>query len=130
MNIANTIFMIILLPACYFALKMNFSPIFVYWFNVIFFLTDNVVCLHYSHKYTGLPLRKILFEVYINTILGAILMFVIPYVVSLQYEEGLLRFFLVCSVSLFTSICVIYFYGLTPGMKKMVQSKLHILKMN
>lgn len=130
MNIANTIFMIILLPACYFALKMNLSPIVVYWFNVIFFFTDNIVCMYYSHKYTGLPLRKILFEVYINTILGAILMFVIPYVVSLQYEEGLLRFLMVCSVSLFTSTCVIYFYGLTPGMKKLVLDKLHVLKRN
>ena len=127
MNITNAVFMLIVLPACYVVLKLGYSPVVVYWVNVLFFATDNVVCLYFSHKYTRLPLGKILKDVYLNSIIGATLMFIIPYMISLQMNEGVIRFFVIGSVSMVASMVVIYFLGLTPGMRTLVKEKINTL---
>ena len=124
MNITNALFMLIVLPVSYLVLKVGYSPVSVYWVNVLFFVTDNVVCLYYSHKYTMLPVGIILKEVYLNSIIGATLMFVIPYLISQQINEGVTRFFAICTLSILISLIVIYFWGLTPGMKMMVKEKI------
>lgn len=127
MNISNTIFMLIVLPSSYFILKMDYSPVIICWINVLFFITDNMVCLYFSHKYTDLPVKTILVNVYLNAIVGGIIMFIVPYIISLQIVEGFARFFVIGGVSIITSIIVFYFWGMTPGMKAMVQDKIRIL---
>ena len=123
MNIINTIFMILVLPACYFALMGGASPVVVYWINVIFFITDNIVCLYYSHKYTNLPIMRIIKDVYFNVLFGALAMFFFPFAISLKMEEGVARFLVVCVSSVIISSIVIYAWGLTPGMRKMLLEK-------
>ena len=127
MNISNTVFMVIVLPACYMVLKMGYSPVAVYWINVVFFLTDNIVCLYFSHKYTQLSISTILHKVYLNTTIGAVVMFIIPYLVYLHMDAGLARFITVCFISVITSAVVFYFWGMTPGMKALVQDRIRIL---
>lgn len=126
MNLSNTFFMLIVLPACYLVLKMGYSPVSVYWINFMFFITDNIVCLYFSHKYTQLSIGIILVKVYLNAIIGGTIMFAIPYIISMRFVEGLTRFLIVCGISVLTSAFVIYIWGMTPGMKSMLLDKLHL----
>ncbi len=126
MNIANAVFLLLVLPICYVVLEMGYSPVVVYWINALYFMLDNAVCLYFSHKYTKLPVGKILKDVYMNALIGAVVMFSIPYFISLQLTEGVVRFLVVSGVSVIVSLIVIYFWGMTPGMKAMVRERIHI----
>ncbi len=128
LNIANACCVLIVLPLSYVALKIGYSPTSVYWINVGFYVSDNICNLYFSHKYTRLPLKKFLTDVYLNSILGGAVMFVVPYLVSRQMPIGWHRFFTVGLVSVFISIIVIYFWGLTPGMKNLLLDTLRIKK--
>ena len=130
MNIANTVCMIVTLPLCFVALKLGYSPVTVYWINVLFFVSDGVVCLYYSNQYTKLPIKDIMDKVYLNAIVGAILMFLPPCFVSTLFDVCWQRFLIVCCTSMITSFIIIYFWGSTPGMKKLMLSKLHIKRIN
>lgn len=126
MNILNTICMLVTLPLCYFALKLGCSPIVVYWINLLFFISDGGVCLYYSNRYTNLPIRIILVKVYLNALIGAVLMFIPPFWISTLFDVSWQRFLIVCFASVFTSTITIYFWGLTPGMRKIVLKKINI----
>ena len=127
MNIANTICMCIVIPASYFLLKLGYSPIAVYWINVLFFMSDNIVCLYFSRKYTNLPVIRIFREVYLNALVGSIVMFIVPFLISLKFEEGFLRFLIVGISSVLISSIVMWFWGMTDGMKALVVEKVKSL---
>lgn len=125
MNLSNTLFMLIVLPSCYFVLQRGYSPVSVCWINVLFFITDNIVCLYFSHRYTQLSIGTIARKVYLNSIVGGGIMITIPYMMATHMVEGITRFVVVCGASLLTSIFVIYFWGMTPGMRNILIENLH-----
>lgn len=127
MNIANTICMCIVIPVSYFLLKLGYSPIAVYWINVLFFMSDNIVCLYFSRKYTNMPVIRIFREVYLNALVGSIVMFIVPFLISLKFEEGFLRFLIVGVSSVLISSIVMWFWGMTDGMKALVVEKVKSL---
>lgn len=119
---------ILIFPISYLLLKNHYTPVAVYIASAIIWLYMNVCNLYFAHKYTKLPIWMVLREVYINVILGGAIMFVIPFYVSKQMEEGWLRFIIVGGGSFLTSIIVIYTWGLTPNMRSMVLKKINLKK--
>lgn len=108
----------------YILLKIGSSPVSVYIASAVIYLWKNFTDLYFAHKYSGISISRVIKQVYINVIVGGIIMFAVPYFVKLQMPPGWVRFLTVGSVSVFTSVLVVYFWGLTPGMRTIVKDKL------
>lgn len=123
-NIVNSLVLALSFPLSYIFLKLGYAPNTVFWINAICFAASWVVCLFFSQRYTGLSIKRMVRDVYINIILGLSIMFAIPYFISRQLNEGWNSFLIVSSISLITSFVVIYFWGFTKGMRKMIIDKI------
>lgn len=121
-------FVILIFPVSYLLLKWGYSPVAVYIASAIIWFYLNVCNLYFANKYTKIPIKRVLKEVYANVVIGGAIMFLPPFIVSRQMEEGWLRFITVGSVSFLTSVLVIYAWGMTPGMRLMVLKKIHMKK--
>lgn len=110
----------------YILLRLGYSPVSVYIASAIIYLWKNSTDLFFAHKYSGISIIRVLKEVYLNVIIGSIVMFVVPYYVKLQMNPGWTRFLLVGAVSVLTSLAVIYFWGMTSGMRVVVKDKFRI----
>lgn len=115
-----TLGLLMIFPISYFVLKAGYSPVYVFAISAAIWSYLNIFQLIFAHKYAGLPYKGILKEAYLNTFIGGLIMFIVPYIVSTKLEDNLNRFFIVIISSLITSIAVIYFWGLTPSMKKII----------
>lgn len=118
--------LIAMFPLSYFALKLGCSPATVYWICAAIWSLDNIWEIYWTHHYADIPIKLVLKEIYANIIIGAIVIFTIPYYISTQMNEGWIRFFTVCGISVAVSFIVVYFWGMTSGMRTMVLEKLHI----
>lgn len=127
-NLTGGIVLLMVLPISYILLKLGYSPIVVAWANSLIWIGDNINAIYWPHKYTGIPVKLILIQIYGNIFFGGLIMLLIPYLVSTTMKEGLARFLIVGFVSAFTSVVVFYFWGMTSGMKDLVLSKLHVKK--
>lgn len=122
-NIVNSFVLILSFPLSYIALKLGYPPDIVFWINTFCFIASWIVCLFFSHRYTGLPICRMVKDVYLNVFIGCVLMFMVPYFCSSKLSDGWISFLLVCSVSAVTSILVIYFWGFTKGMRLVLVDK-------
>lgn len=109
----------------YLLLKNGYSPISVYIVSAILFVWKNATNLYFANKYTGIPVRVVLEKVYCNIIVGTILMFSLPYVVSLHLHIGWMRFISVTLISLVWSLIIVYLWGLTPNMRTLLNNKIN-----
>lgn len=122
----STGLIVLIFPITYILLKMGYSPVAVYIVSAIMWLHINVCNLYFAHRYVGISVRIILKHVYANVIVGALIMFFVPFYISNLLDSGWIRFVTVSSISLFTSIVVIFLWGMTPNMRSFVFYKLHI----
>lgn len=127
-NLTAGVTLMMMFPISYIALKMGCSPISVYIICAIIWSFDNIWDIYWPHHYTGIPVSLVLRKVYANVIIGAIIMFIVPYIVSSVMEKGWLRFLCVGLTSTCTSVIVIYVWGMTKGMKHLVLHKLKLKK--
>lgn len=127
-NLTAGISLVIMFPASYIALKLGCQPETVYWICTIVWSFDNIWDIYWPHHYAGIPVYMIIKRIYFNLIIGGAIMFAIPFYVSQLFEIGLNRFLIVGAVSIWVSVLVIYFWGMTPGMRRMVLEKIHVKK--
>ncbi len=109
----------------YFLLKSGAPPESVYVVSAILSVWRNVSELAFAHKYTGIPVGVVLKESYLNVLAGTCLMFIVPYLVSLQFPLGWKRFLLVGTISVVWSSIVVYTIGLTKGMRSALVKKIN-----
>ena len=124
----TTVLLMMVFPVSYVLLKMGYSPISVYVASCCIWLFQNVGDLFWAHRYSGISVKKVLRDIYFNVYVGAIVMFSLPWLVSTQMEEGWGRLLTVGSISVIWSSIIIYFWGLTPGMRSLVNDKALQLK--
>ena len=115
--------LLMIFPISYIILKAGQSPVWVFVTSAIIWTWSNISQIYFAHKYTGIKYSNILRDAYLNTLIGGAIMFVIPYFVFQNMSMGLPRLITVCSVSILISLIVIYFWGLTKGMRQIVNSK-------
>lgn len=127
-NLTAGISLMMMLPVSYMILKFGGSATIVFIVCACMWTFDNIWDVYWPHKYVGIPVGMIFKKIYLNIIIGLIPMFLVPYLFSLfmPFGNDIVKFFSVCAVSVVTSAIVIYFWGLTPGMRSLVNEKLHI----
>ena len=127
LNILDSVLLVLIMPLSYVFLKMGFPPTTVYWVNILFFVADTLLCQYFAHIYVALPIKTLFVKVYANSFIGGLLIFIPSYFVSLLLQDPLTRFVGVLGTSLIASAIVLYFWGLTPGMKTMIISKIRYI---
>lgn len=111
----------------YFLLRNGVSPSVVYVVSAVLFIWKNITNLFFAHRYSGISIKSVLKEVYFNIVIGAPVMFIIPYFVStMTYSSEWIKFMVVGIVSVVTSLVVVYGWGLSKGMRRMVLNRFGI----
>ena len=131
-NLTAGVSLMMMLPVSYLILKFGGSATMVFVVCAFMWTFDNIWDIYWPHKYVGIPVGLILKKIYLNIFIGLIPMFMIPYLFSqfVPFGGGVVKFFSVCAVSVVTSTIVIYFWGLTPGMRLLINAKLPINNKN
>lgn len=119
-------FQLITLPLTYISLKCGFSPATTYWFISIpptcCFIV-NIILLSRMINFQG---WRFFNKIFLKTILLVLLSCVIPYIVREQMEEGLIRFIVVCLLSVICTIVIMWFYGLNSEVKQLMIEKIKL----
>lgn len=120
-------FYYLLLPLVYLVLQLEFSPIAVYIVGVIPSIAGFIMNLRILSKYTPFHAKQYFIQVFAKSVLLICLASIPPYLLRMVMEEGGVRFFSVCTLSVLTTALVVYQFGLNKATKEMVLAKVHSL---
>lgn len=105
------------IPLVYLALKMNWGVIVAYWFASIPTLLAFLCNLWILSKYTGFPGLKFLLHVVLKNFLLIFMAMSLPFIVQCYMQEGFIRFFVICGLSLLTTAFVLYNFGISGDVR-------------
>ena len=116
LNIVISPFLLLILPLSYFLFKIGFTPEMVMLANVIPWTIIPLIRVYLLKKCTNnqFSAHKYFVQVYLKTIVMAIMMFMVPFFFSLNIlkSETFIDFMLVSIISVLTSSLVIYYIGI------------------
>lgn len=115
---------ILTLPLVYLVLWMGLSPIWAYWISSIPPLLSFIINLILLSKFTGFPGIVYFNNIFLKNIFLICLSAIGPFLVQMHMEEGLFRFIVICSISIISTLIVLWFLGLNKETKLMVKTKL------
>lgn len=120
--IANTI-PLIQLPLVYVVLKLGYSPVVAYWMTLVPQFIGMFADMWIIKKHEQFPSGKFFLCIVVKNLLLIGLACVLPYCVQTFLEPGLLRFLVVCSVSVLSTLVVMWFLALNKEVRRMVIDK-------
>ena len=99
-------------PLTWLAFKMGGSPLWAYFiFCAIYFLMV-FVRIYLVKDLIKMPWTKYVKEVILKSGIVFVIAIIFPIVIYLSLPDSIIRFILVCAVSLITSLVTIYFVGM------------------
>ena len=121
--IANTI-PIIQLPLTYIVLKLGCSPTSAYWITIVPQLIGMFVDLWIIKKYVGFPSVNFFFTIIVKNSVLLATACVVPYIIQGLMNPGLVRFLVVCAISVISTVTIMWTFALNRTIKNMIKSKL------
>lgn len=126
-NLSVGMILLTIVPVGYLLALYGFSSEIVLGACVIPWIIVPFVRIYWVNKYSGgnFPIQRYATQVILKTSGLALLMFFPPYVAHVVMNDNnrILRFFSVGTISVITSVVVIYYLGLNDSMKKRVVLK-------
>ena len=124
LNLSSVPVYLIVLPIVYFTLKMGWGPVAAIWLAniapVVTFLINLVIIQRTIH----FPSRCFFFTCFLRTIGLVLISLLLPYWVQQQMGESLLRFLIVCALSVFCTFSMIWFWGFNEDVRNMARKKI------
>ena len=118
----NTI-LVLDLPLVYLFLKLGYSPVVPYLVSCI----PQVLCLFselwISKKYINFPSGKFFVQIILKNYALVALACVVPYIVRGMMPEGLVRFLVVCSLSVACTVIFMYAFAMNKDTRLLVKQK-------
>ena len=111
------------LPLSYFFFKTAFSLQIVMYFTLLPWIIECIIDLFLLKKYVGISITRFYTQSYVTVLYIGILMFIPLLIITLQMEEGWLRFIINLFLSAMLGAILIYKLGLTPSMRIMIKEK-------
>ncbi len=111
------------LPLVYCVLWMGWGPNAAYWVGSIPPLISFLINVYLLSKFTDFPGKRFLVLVFLKNILLIAISLIIPYIIQQQMQPGLIRFLIVCSLSVISTFTIIWFFGLNAERRQMVKEK-------
>lgn len=116
--------MLLIFPIAWLAFKLGLPP----YFGLVVYLFTSITALiarfYFMDKLLGIPPIEYIKKVYMHTILVSIFSLVVPLVLCINMDDGLLRFFIVCISVELSNIAVIWLLGLEQSEKLFMLSLL------
>lgn len=129
-NLTSSFLYLSILPICYVFLKMGASPIIAYLIGIMVYPLALIPDLWILNKYSGFPILPYLKNVCLRLICILTLSAIIPTLIHVNMEYGLLRFLFTCGTAVLFSSLFIYTIGLSASIKLKIKTtilqKLHI----
>lgn len=122
-NITSSLIYLSALPLSYVAMSLGASPVVAYIIVCSVYLGALVCDLWILNKYSGFNVGEYVRRVILHGVCMVALCAVLPGIVHFSLDAGLLRFIVVCVVSVLSSCLVVYYLGLSSSMRKKVTSK-------
>lgn len=123
MNMYGIPVYLITLPLVYLVLWLGCYPPTVYFVGSIPAFLHFVINLKILSKYTGFPAQQYFKRIFCKNFLLIAASFVLPALVQMQMEDGLLRFLVVCSLSVLCEVVLMYRFAFNDEVKDMVKRK-------
>ena len=115
-------------PLSYLCLNFGYPP----ESTLIVALVVSVCCLLlrliFLRTMVGLSVNRFLRKVCMNVLLVTFVAAIIPFLIYIQMCDSIIRFFLICIVTVFCSLFAIYFIGCTNKERLFIKNKLLTLK--
>lgn len=115
-------------PLSYLCLKFGYPP----ESTLIVALAVSVCCLLlrlvFLRTMVGLSVKKFLCKVCMNVLLVTFVAAIIPFLIYILMSDSIMRFFIICIVTVFCSSFAIYFIGCTNNERLFIKNKLLTLK--
>lgn len=111
------------LPLVYLALKTGCTPSEVYFVGAVPISLVFIVNLNILRKFVQFPARKFFLSVFIKNIVLVLLAMIFPYLIQQRMESGLLRFIVVCGVSVLCTVTILYSFALNKETRMMIFAK-------
>ena len=121
--IANTI-PIIQLPLIYIVLRLGFSPVSAYWIALVPQLIGMFADLWIIQRYVGFPSFNFFVTIILKNFLLIALACVIPFIIHRLMPGGFIRFLVVCSLSVLTTLSLMWLFALNREAKGMILRKI------
>ena len=123
MNLYGIPMYLITLPLVYLVLWLGWYPPLVYFVGSIPAMIHFIVNLKILSHYTGFPARRYFTQIFCKNFVLIALAFIVPFMVKNAMEDGVLRFFVVCSVSVINVVALMYFFAFNKEVRDMVNNK-------
>lgn len=124
LNLLSVPVYLIVLPIVYFSLKMDWGPATAIWLAntapVVTFLINLVIIQRTIH----FPSRRFFFTCFLRTIGLVLISLLLPYWVQQQMGESLLRFLIVCALSVLCTFTMVWFGGFNEDVRNIVRKKI------
>lgn len=124
MNLFGIPVYLINLPLVYLVLKLDWYPPLIYLVGSIPALAHFIVNLYILSKNTDFPARKYFIQIFCKNFILIALAFIIPYIVQMQMPNGLIRFLVVCTLSVVSVVAIMYSFAFNKEVRSMVNKKI------
>lgn len=115
-------------PISYILLKEGFLPEATMIVAIVISQLCLVARLWMLRNMVELSVKYYLYHVYSNVVIVAVLSVMLPYLVYLNMTCGMLRFFIVSTLCLISTIVVIYYVGCSSKERLFLQNKLLLIR--
>ena len=112
------------LPLVYLVLKFEWYPPLVYFVGSIPAFIHFIINLKILSNIINFPALKYFTQIFLKNFILIIISLIIPFIIHNLIQEGTLRFFCVCVVSVISTITTMYFFSLNNDVKQMIKQKL------
>lgn len=100
------------------------TPITIYFVSLIPQFIGMAVTLYLLYKYTKFPAMEYFFRIFLKNFALIILAIIPPYILQTQMSDGVIRFLSVCTLSIFSTLMVLYLFGLSREVKTMLNNRI------
>lgn len=118
----------LILPAAWLALKLGCNPTAVYWVSLFFSIINQVVCNLLLKRVFNYSIREYCQCVIVPCMFFSVVAAIIPYLITILMEDGLIRAIVLLIISLLTSGFAAYFIVFNDTERHMVFSFIKKLK--
>lgn len=132
MNIYGIPIYFLTLPMIYIVLKLGCYPPIIYFIVSIPVLIHFIINLKILSELTGFPAKKYFINIFLKNCVITMLAMIIPFIIKSNMNSGIIRFIIVCSISVINTVLLMYLLSLDKDTKKYIynilSNKIHIKK--
>ena len=101
-------------------MKLGVNPVTIYMLSVLVCPVTFAFDIYLLHSYSGIDVKRIVYDVLVRSLLIAIFSAIIPYFIHISISNDVLRLLLVCLSSIISSSVIICYCGLDKYVRKKI----------